>query len=132
MTCSPWGCKELDTTEGWNSSNKEKPQGHLSGFCMLASSGRAQGYLSYAPLYCRTAPFWLSPLFLAPSRCTCACVCVCVCVCESAVSCTEKFFFSADFEGVTSAHTAHLLSSLFHLLQLVFLTAVLTGLVTEA
>ena len=67
-SCNPLGCKELDMTGGWNSSNKEKPQGRLSGFCMLASSGGAQGYVSCAPLNCRTAPFLAQSFFVFGSK----------------------------------------------------------------
>ena len=122
-SCNPWGRKQLGTTEGWNSSNKEKPQGRLSGFCMLASSGRAQGYMSCALLYCRTAPFLAQSVFVFWLQVD-ACVCVCVWKCSELHR--EIFFLCRFCRCNISAHTAHLLSSLFHLLQLVFSTAVLT------
>lgn len=75
--------------------------------CRLTSSGRAQRNVLRVPL-CENLSlsgsllcFWLR----VDAR-------LCVCVFESAVNRTEKFFFSADFVGVTSQPTQPTCSSL--------------------
>lgn len=73
----------------------------------------------------RHSPFWLmQSLFLAPEMPVCVCVCVCLLECSEPH--TEVLSLCRFCRCDISAHTAHLLQSLFLLSQLVFGTAVLT------
>ena len=96
--CSPWGCKELDTTEGLNWAEE------LSTFLDLMSCGlRLLGCTNQVfkilsdgscSIHLLSSP--LKEALTIMSVCVCACVCVRVCVCVCGDECTFVYVLSAQ------------------------------------